>query len=233
MDTRSAIAEALTTSNVLAASGLNVPPELGFHQGRVIEWNAATGTNRIAISGNEFVDIPGIISSDNLVLHSGDLVAILRYHSTYFIIGRISVQPAFSGFVIPVPMFAAFESTRISGTVGNAATQMRLNASVLFGTDRQIWEGRLCASSGQVRVDGIWGNLSGTQAVTYKLKVNGVTIGQWTTANGLTVGPSPPSLATFSVSNVVGQPFTRIEITAQSTVNNGDQIACHLLGIYQ
>lgn len=230
-DTRD-LASLLATTSPTASTGVSTPTELGFHQGRVLDWDAAAGTNRVEVGGNVMVNLAGIVSSDNLVLHSGDLIGILRFRSTYFILGRISARPAFSGFVIPVPMTSSFESNRVSGTAGSVQQQLRLDASQLFGSDKQIYEGRLCASSGRVRIDGVWGNLSGTQSVTYNLKVGGATVGTWVTTNQLLVGP-PPNLATFDVSNRVGQPFVKIEITAQSTVNNADQIACHLLGLYQ
>jgi hypothetical protein len=226
------LATLIESSSPFASNGTTRVPELGFHQGRVLDWDAAAGTNRVEVATTVMVNLPGIVSSDNLVLHPGDLVGILRFRSTYFILGRISARPAFSGFVIPVPMTPSFESNRVSGTAGTVQQQLRLNASQLFGSEKQIYEGRLCASSGRIRVDGIWGNLSGTQSVTYNLKVGGSTVGTWVTTNQLLVGP-PPNLATFDVSNRVGQPFVKIEITAQSTVNNADQIACHLLGLYQ
>lgn len=225
------LAKLVEVSSVTASAGTAREPELGFHQGQVLDWDAAAGTNRVAVAGTILVNLPGIVSSDNLVLHPTDLVGILRFRSTYFLLGRISARPAFSGFVIPVPMTPSFESNRTSGTAGTATTQLRLDASVLF-TEKQIYEGRLCASSGRVRVDGVWGTLSGAQTITYRLKVAGSTVGTWTTVNQLVVGPSPDA-ATFNVSNVVGQPFVKIEITAQSSVNNADQIACHLLGLYQ
>lgn len=225
------LASLLATTSPTASTGVAMPTELGFHQARVLDWDAAAGTNRVEVGGKVLVNVAGIVSSDNLVLHAGDLIGILRFRSTYFILGRISTRPAFSGFVIPVPMTPSFESNRVSGTAGSAQQTLRLDASQLI-TEKQLYEGRLCASSGRVRIDGIWGNLSGTQSVTYNLKVGGSTVGTWVTTNQLLVGP-PPNLATFDVSNRVGQPFVKIEITAQSSVNNADQIACHLLGLYQ
>jgi hypothetical protein len=217
---------------MLTTSGFQTPPELGFHQGVVISWDAATGTNRISVSGTEMINVPGVVNSDSLVLHAGDRIAIIRYLSTYFIIGRVSTRPSFSGFLIPVPMTPTFESVRISGTAGAAQNQLRLNASSVFGGDTQIWEGRLCSSSGRVRVDGVWGTLSGGQTLTYKLKVDGVTVGTWVTFSQLIVGPLP-EFATFDVSNKIGRQFVRIEITVQSSVNNTDLVACQLLGLYQ
>lgn len=225
------LAKLLAATSTTASSGLAQQPEFGFHQGTVAAWDASTGTNQVAIAGSIIVDVPGIVSSDNLVLHVGDVVILLRYRSTYFILGRVSVRPAFAGFIVPVPMTQGFESNRVSGTAGAANQQLRLDASQIFA-ESTIWEGRLCASSGRIRVDGIWGNLSGTQAVVYRMKVGGSMVGSWITSNGLTVGPIS-NFGTFDVSSRVGQQFVKIEITAQSTVNNADQIACHLLGLYQ
>lgn len=224
------LAQLFAATSPYTSSGLANQPELGFHQGVITLWSPSTGTNAVSIAGSVITDVHILVTGDSMVLSVGDKVGILRFRSMYFILGRITDPGGFAGFLVPVPMFQMFESVRGSGTA-SAISQLRVSASTIF-TERGIWEGRLCASSPQLRVEGIWGNLSGTQSVTYRIYVGGTLIGSWTTINQLLVGPID-SAGTFNIADRIGQPFVKIEITAQSSVNNADLIACHLLGMYQ
>lgn len=224
------LAKLLTAASPFTSTGTAQQAELSFRQGIISAWDAAAGTNTVHVGGTNIHNVAVLVTGDSLVLGVGDLVGLLRFKQTYFILGRITEPSGFSNFLIPVPMYPMFESTRTSGTASNINT-LRVSASTIF-TEQSIWQGRLSASSPFVRVSGIWGNLTGTQAVTYRLYVNAVLIGSFTTSGGLVVGPTD-SLATFSIANFVGQPFNSILMTAQSTVSNADLIACHLLGMYQ
>lgn len=75
-----------------SASDLRGEPELGFHQGRVVDWDQVTGTNRVEVAGTILADLPALNISDMVIVGPGDLVGILRFRSTFFILGRI-VQP--------------------------------------------------------------------------------------------------------------------------------------------
>lgn len=223
----------VTTLLAAAAAAARGGNQVSFRKGVVRSWDAAAGTNVIEVGGAEVPDVPTLLSGDSLVLQPGDVVGLLRTHTSYFVVGRVASPGGFAGFVVPVPLTPSFESVRLSGTAGAASTQLRLPASALFGVETQIYEGRLCASSGRVRFDGVWGTLSGSQVITYRCRVGGTLVGTWTTpAVGPLAGPAP-ELATFNVADRIGQPFVKIELTAQSSVNNGDLVACHLLGAYQ
>lgn len=70
------------------------PQALGFRQGVIITWNQGTGSNTIRVGGAGgavVADLPCINPLQVLSLTSGDVVGILTFGSTWFVLGRISV----------------------------------------------------------------------------------------------------------------------------------------------
>lgn len=73
-----------------------VPPgkaDLGFRQGTLLAWDPQTGANTVEVGGTKLSNIP-TLSASTLALAAGDVVALLRYRSTFFITGRIAAAGA-------------------------------------------------------------------------------------------------------------------------------------------
>lgn len=64
-------------------------PDVGFHTGQVIAWNQAAGTNTIRVLGTDVANIQ-VVAAGSVMVGAGDLVAIWRYKTTYFVMGRIA-----------------------------------------------------------------------------------------------------------------------------------------------
>lgn len=64
--------------------------DIGFHMGVVTAWNSSTGQNTLMVSGGVVNDIPVLSTADSIMLNVGDTVGLLRFKSTYFILGRIA-----------------------------------------------------------------------------------------------------------------------------------------------
>ena len=62
--------------------------EVGFRQGVVEVWNPAGNTNIVNVGGTLIPDVLylGIVDSS---IGVGSVIGLLRYRSTYFILGRI------------------------------------------------------------------------------------------------------------------------------------------------
>lgn len=72
-------------------------PAIGFRQGTIDTYNAATGENTVIVGDALLVDLPIIGLAEARVLAAGDSVAILTVGSstrTWGILGRIVVPPA-------------------------------------------------------------------------------------------------------------------------------------------
>lgn len=63
--------------------------DVGFHSGQVLAWDPEAGTNTILVLGTPMQDLQ-IVSSGSVSVGVGDTVAIWRYKSTYFVMGRIA-----------------------------------------------------------------------------------------------------------------------------------------------
>lgn len=121
---------------------------------------------------------------------------------------------------LPVPMYPKFVSA--SAPLYQYATIDAAN----IAAEQQIWEARAAVSHPKITVNGVWGQASGSNTTTYRLKVAGDLIGQWT-VGGLDVSLRGP----FDVSGLVGTDDAVIELTADSTGNGlvaAQVLACYL-----
>lgn len=65
-------------------------PDIGFRQGIVRAWDEKTGTNEIEVSGARLTNLPCLNIGEFVILQPGDVVGLLRYKTSYFILGRIT-----------------------------------------------------------------------------------------------------------------------------------------------
>lgn len=65
------------------------PSDVGFAQGVVVAWDEATGTNAVNVKGTVLTDLPCLNLGEFVILEPEDVVGLLRFKSTYFILGRI------------------------------------------------------------------------------------------------------------------------------------------------
>lgn len=64
--------------------------DVGFRQGTVVTW-ASDGTNAVDVGGTRLVNLPALNIGDYVVLQPGDVVGLLRFKTTFFILGRIQL----------------------------------------------------------------------------------------------------------------------------------------------
>jgi hypothetical protein len=84
---------------------------LGFHQGQVVAWDSVTGKNTMAVLGTTVNDVPVLTTADSIMLNLGDTVGMLRFKSTYFLLGRIAPPGAGAALGIRSATVTARETT--------------------------------------------------------------------------------------------------------------------------
>jgi hypothetical protein len=84
---------------------------LGFHQGQVMSWDSVTGRNVISMLGTTVNDVPVLTTADSIMLNAGDTVGLLRFKSTYFLLGRIAPPGAGAALGIRSATVTARETT--------------------------------------------------------------------------------------------------------------------------
>ncbi len=119
-------------------------------------------------------------------------------------------------FVVPMhPLFSmAASSTWSYMTVPIASVT----------SERTLWKGKNGLNAHPyIQINGVWGQASGSNSVTYRLKVNGNTVGTWSTAAGElfedTRGP-------YNVAPYLDLNDVRVEVTA--TASGSGVVACHV-----
>lgn len=192
---------------------------LGYRQGVVVTWDLTTGTNQVRVGDGVLNNLSVITQSDLLNLRAGDPVAIIKYNDSYAVLGKLRRAGSVGTPWTPVPMYALFNPLGAAGSIG----YWTVNAGTLA-----TWEGRIYATHhSTIEVDGVWGQASGSNTVTYELQLGGVPVGTWTTVTALDVGRKGP----FNIAPFKDQQFLKVEVKITSSVGSGT-VANHILGCY-
>lgn len=110
------------------------PPDVGFRQGILASYNTSTGTNTVLIAGQMFEDLP-MLASGTLAMAPGDQIALLRFGSTYFILGVI--RAAGVGTLATRAATVAAQQSTSSATYIDLATVGPTLTDVYIGPSRQ------------------------------------------------------------------------------------------------
>lgn len=90
-----------------------------------------------------------------------------------------------------------------------------------------LWSGRIpSVTHPRVEVDGLWGQASGVNNSTYRLKINGTTVGTWN-ETGLTGARRGP----FNVVPYIDNDFVGVDLTC--VASGTGNVACQVYGLAQ
>lgn len=95
--------------------------DIGFHQGVVQSWDEITGVNTVIVNGTSLSNLKALSIGAGIVLTPGDTVGLLRFQSTYFILGRVAAPGAGAALGTRQAYVATTESTSTT-TYTNLAT---------------------------------------------------------------------------------------------------------------
>lgn len=188
--------------------------DLGFHTGQVMAWDPEAGTNTVRVLGVTIENVPTLTSAGITAIVPGATVGVLRYKTTYFILGR--VVPADDPLIapqIPVILYPQFL------TLGSAGVPNEWHASVTSNTN---WFGSAKIAQPYIELDGLWGPYGGgTNTTQYELRVNSQTVGTWTASTPELIPPASRK-GPFDVSQFMGASgWQDIEVTASSVSGTG------------
>lgn len=194
------------------------PDNFGYRQGRVISWNVSAGTNQVNVGGGILTNLPVITQTDLFNINVGDTVAIIKYNDSYAVLGKIKKTSAGTPWM-PVPFYPQFVPLAAAGTTGYWTVNVGTLAS---------WETRIYATHHtNIQIDGVWGQSSGSNTVTYQLQLGGTSVGSWTTSGALDVGRKGP----FSITSFLNQEFLKAEVKITSSTGTGT-VAIQVLGCF-
>lgn len=215
------LSQFLSVTGSLASAGRNgsSDSEISFHQGKILSWSGSGGTNTIEVAGTPLQNLPVLTSAGLISLREGDVVGVLRYKTSYFVLGRIvALNTQLAEPQWPIVIYPQFQ--RLEGLgVGGYTT-------VTAGT-LNTWEGRIRVSHPKIEIDGLWGQSSGSNSNTYAIKVSGNVVGQWTVSGVLELARHGP----FDISQYLGQDWLKVEVAMIASSGTG-QVAFQPLGLY-
>jgi hypothetical protein len=152
-----------------------VPPdraELGFHQALVVFFDSASGVNTMLVAGGTVLNVPMLNIGDSVNIKTGDTVALLRYRSTYFVLGRVMVPGAsdfgssgiaVQGGGVSASTFAVTTSFVVQTTVSLTVPAWATRALVLGVTNTTVQNTTASSDSfqGRTQIDGTAGGTGG------------------------------------------------------------------------
>lgn len=120
---------------------------------------------------------------------------------------------------LPVPMYPKF-------TMAASSVYSYMNLPVASVTsETTLWEGRIGLNlHPYMQINGVWGQASGSNSATYRLKVGGVQVGTWSTG---TVEESIKGPFDISAHLESAEPKVELTVTASGTGN----VACQVYGL--
>jgi hypothetical protein len=189
---------------------------LGYRQGTVLEWNLATGANRISVGGGTLDNLPVITDSHSVGIQAGDSVAIIKFNDSYAVLGSNKKGVIANAPWEPVPLYQAFDRNAVAGT-----TSVNVGALV-------AWEGTTFVTNhSHIEIVGTFGQLTGANNTSYRLVAGNDVIGTWTHNGTLaTARRGPYSIAEYRNFEFL---LIRLEITAST---GSGTVAFHPLGCF-
>lgn len=179
---------------------------------------------------------PGTVAGKQIIeirRHNGSLVLRTgvyipngeQFWALYDRNGNILVSDdAASGYGLANPWLSVFMSTRFSMAQNTVWPYMYLPVASVAG-ETVLWEGRIpWMHHGFIGLDGVWGTATGSNSSTYRLKLNGTTVGTWN-ETGIAAGVRGP----FDVHTYLGFQWIGVQLTVQAS-GTGD-VAAQILGV--
>lgn len=103
-------------------------PVVGYAQGEIVSWDTVNGTNAVNVGGSLFENVPVFNSGEAVALQPGHVVGLLRFKTSYFILGRITL-----------PDSAEFGSAAVDfETINPSATNFSLTSSYASKVSQSI-----------------------------------------------------------------------------------------------
>lgn len=76
----------------------NAPPtgsaDIGFHTGQVVSWDESSGTNVVTVQGVALSNLKALQGGIGILYQAGDVVGIIRFQTTYFVLGKVAAPGA-------------------------------------------------------------------------------------------------------------------------------------------
>lgn len=104
-----------------------------FRQGEVLTFDEADGSNTVRVGGAVLTNLPLLNIGDTVNLAAGDAVVLLKYQSSWAILGRIMV-PGGSGVQSAALEFKTLSAAANNFTVPNGGFVARCSGSVIVPT---------------------------------------------------------------------------------------------------
>jgi hypothetical protein len=125
--------------------------DLGFHQGVVVTWDSTTNENTILVGGVEIPDVPALSIGDSIMMSAGDVVGLLRFKSTYFVLGRITLPGVSNAFGVKSDQLDLIETMAVPSSSFGDLTTLGPKVTANIGSARRC----LVFSSAGIDVTGI------------------------------------------------------------------------------
>lgn len=217
---RQELAESLRRTLYSAAIGAG---GLRIYDGGTFKVESGTGFN-VMFLGGDVVEIRR--DNGSLVMRTAEYIPSgEQYWALYDRNENIIVSDdAGSGYGLASPWISVPMYPRFSMAASSVYSYMNLPVASVT-SETILWSGRIPAlHHGYVGIDGVWGQSSGSNSSTYRLKLNGTQVGTWS-ETGLSVANKGP----FDVHTLLNTQWIAVDLTVQASGTGN--VAAQVLGL--
>lgn len=118
---------ALMTAGMAPPAGNS---DIGFHQGVIQSWDDLSGVNTVLVNSSSIPNVRVINSGLGVSYTAGDVVGLLRFQTTYFIMGRIAAAGASAAQQVVSQQIDTYETTTNTGWVDLATPGPTVSAFI-------------------------------------------------------------------------------------------------------
>lgn len=164
------------------------PPEgnndIGWAQGEIISWDELSGVNTIRVFGQDYNNISSLQSGVGVLYQPGDKVGMLRFQTTYFVLGKIAAPGAGAASQIRSAEVATGHNVGVPTTYGDLPTLGPTLNNVYIGSSRRC----LVMVSAYLEGNQSFGNMSFQVSGASSIAPSTSNAAQNGTLNAVTVG---------------------------------------------
>ncbi len=154
---------------ILAQSG---GPSVGYHTGVVSAWDEQTGSNTVLINGSAFTNLRVLSTGAVTPFQGGDVVVLLRYQTSYFILGKIRAPGAAAAERIASARVASLQTVPAGGSMADLAASPGPSVTIYVGSSRRV----LVIHSCEVGIEGSSANALESAGAYQGVAVTGASV---------------------------------------------------------
>jgi hypothetical protein len=126
---------ALITAGTAPPTGSS---DIGFHTGQIVSWDESSGTNVVTVQGVNLSNLKALQGGIGVLYQAGDVVGIIRFQTTYFVLGKVAAPGAGAASQIKTANVVTGELANTTNAWADLATVGPTISNFYVGSSRRV-----------------------------------------------------------------------------------------------